>query len=195
MDKIQPGKYVEFAYDLYKIDDNGEELMYTTPEDSPEQIIFGVTQGVFQPLERVLEGKQAGDLFDVTISPEEGFGVYDPDKIVELEKSIFDVDGKFDDELVKVGAIVPMLNQYGFQMLGKVLDITDTHVKMDFNHILAGKDVRLHGSVKLVRDATEEELHPATEGCGCGCGPEGCGDSCGEGCGEGCGCGDNHRCN
>ena len=184
METIQPGKYVEFGYDLYEINDNGETLMYSTPVDSPEQIIFGVTQGVFQPLERALEGKQAGDLFDVTMTPEEGFGVYDPEKVAELDKSIFEVDGKFDDELVKVDAMIPMLNQYGFQMIGRVLEITDKHVKMDFNHVLAGKNVRLKGKVTLVRDATAEELHPA-EGCGCGCG------SCGE---EECGCGDNHQC-
>ncbi len=184
IERIEPGKYVEFGYDLYKIDDNGEELMYQTPQDSPEQIIFGVTQGVFRPLELALEGKEAGDEFDVRMTPEEGFGTYDPEKIVELEKSLFEVEGKFDDELVKIGAMIPMLNQYGYQMIGKVVDITDSHVKMDFNHILAGKNVRLRGKVTLVRDATPEELHPA-EGCGCGCHGDSCGDECG--------CGENHQ--
>ncbi len=185
METIQPGKYVEFGYDLYKVTSDGEELVYQTPEDSPEQIVFGVTQGVFQPLERALEGKQAGDLFDVMMTPEQGFGTYDPDKVVELDKAIFEVNGKFDSELVTVGAMIPMLNQNGYQMYGKVLEVTDNHVKMDFNHLLAGQNVRLRGKVTLVREATAEELHPA-EGCGCGC-HGGCGDNCGSGCGEGCG--------
>ena len=32
---------------------------------------------------------------------------------------------------------------------------------MDFNHPLAGENLHYVGMVKLVRDATEEELHPA----------------------------------
>ena len=66
---------------------------------------------------------------------------------------------------------------------GKVLEITDKEVVMDFNHPLAGKDVRFRGTIAEVREATPEELHPAHGGCG-GC--SGCGsDEDGE-----CGCND-----
>ncbi len=43
-----------------------------------------------------------------------------------------------------------------------------------------------HVMVKLVRDATEEELHPR-HSCGCGCGHDhgSCGDGCGDCC-DGC---------
>ncbi len=192
MERIEPGKLVEFAYELYQLEKEGEVLVYTTPEEQPEQIIFGVTQGVFVPLEQALQGKAADETFDVTMKAKEAFGVYDMEKVVELDKSIFEVDGKFDDEMVKVGNMLPMINSDGHQLLGKVLEITDTHVKMDFNHMLAGKDVRFKGKVLLVRDATPEELHPAA-GCGCGCSHEDCSDGCGcdesHGCGDhGCGC-------
>ncbi|MDE5744511.1 MAG: peptidylprolyl isomerase, partial [Paramuribaculum sp.] len=69
-------------------------------------------------------------------------------------------------------------------------EVTDTKVKMDFNHPLAGKDVRFKGKILTVRDATPEELQPA-HGCGCGCDHGSCGDDCGcehDSCGDGCGC-------
>ena len=55
---------------------------------------------------------------------------------------------------------------------------------MDFNHPLAGKDVRFKGQVKEVHEATAEELKPFQGGCGCG--DHGCGDGCGDNCGGGC---------
>lgn len=190
MEKIQPGKFVEMTYNLSAVENGKQEHVYTTPDESPESIIFGVTEGVFPPLEKALEGKTAGETFDVTIEPAEAFGEYDPARVAHLEKQIFEIDGKFDDEMVTPGAMLPMLNAAGMQMIGRVVEVTPTEVVMDFNHMLAGKTVRFEGKVLSVRDATEEELHPA---CGCGCGSCGEGD-CGcdgeQSCGDGaCGCG------
>lgn len=195
MEKIEPGKYVEMAYSLYEIDgDGGETLVYETEEKMPETIVFGVTQGVMEPLLKVLDGKKAGDTFEVVMTPEESFGGYDPERVVTLEKEIFEVDGKFDEEMVKVGAMLPMMDNMGNQLYGRVTAIGDKDVTMDFNHVLAGKNVKFAGKVLTVRDATPEEIHPA-EGCGCGCGceAEACADECGchkgEKCSDGkCGC-------
>lgn len=184
MEKIQPGKYVELTYTLYVKDNDGKEnaVHVSDPED-PERIIFGVTRGVIPELEKALDGKAQGDKFDVVAV--NAFGDYDPEQVATLEKEIFMIDGKFDDELVKVGAFVPMMTADGFRINGKVLEVGDKDVKIDFNHPLAGKDVRFEGEVKEVRDATAEELKPA-EGCGCGCD---CDDSCDCSKDDNCGCG------
>ena len=50
MEKIQPGKYVELGYDLYKITPEGEQLVHQTDTEDPERIIFGVTRGMIRPL-------------------------------------------------------------------------------------------------------------------------------------------------
>ena len=82
---------------------------------------------------------------------------------------------------------LPMMTADGYRITGIVTEVTPTEVKMDFNHPLAGKDVRFKGKILAVRDATPEELQPR---CGCGCSGDGCGDGCGEsGCGEGGCCG------
>ena len=142
------------------------------------------------PLEHAIDGLKPGDSFDVKVSADEAFGPHDPEQVATLPRDIFEVDGKFDPEVIKKGAVLPMMTQDGFRINGVVVDVTDTDVVMDFNHPLAGKDVRFKGKITVVRDATPEELKPQS-GCGCGEGC-GCGDSCdcsGESkCSDGCGC-------
>ena len=189
MDKIEPGKYVELVYDLYKVNaDGSEELVHQVDENDPEAFIYGIVQGLVAPLEKDIEGKTQGYTFDVKASPEEGFGEHSDEYITELDRDVFEVDGKFDDEMVKVGYSLPMMTADGMRIVGTVLEVTPSHVKMDFNHPLAGQTVKFKGHVKTVRDATEQEIHIAANG-GCGC-SGGCGSSCGEegGCPSGCGC-------
>ena len=168
MEQIKPGKYVEMVYDLYVENPDGEQLVHQVDPENPERIVFGVTRGVIAPLEKALDGLAAGGKFDVKVN---------------------EIDGKFDAEHIKPGADIPMMTADGFRLNGKVLEVTDDKVKMDFNHPLAGKDVRFKGKVVTVRDATPEELQPA-HGCGCGCDHDHCGDgNCSDhSCGDGCGC-------
>ncbi|MCM1450451.1 MAG: FKBP-type peptidyl-prolyl cis-trans isomerase [Clostridiales bacterium] len=187
MEKIAPGKYVEMVYDLYTVAPDGTQtLVHQSDPEDPEKIIFGITQGVIAPLEHALDGLEQGGKFDVIVKSDEAFGPHDPEQIVELEKEVFEVDGKFDSSVIKKGAVVPMMTADGFRINGIVLEVTDKNVKMDFNHPLAGKDVRFEGTVQIVRDATPEEITPA-HGCGCGsCGGGECsGGSCGS-CDDGC---------
>lgn len=187
MEKIQPGKYVEITYDLFEVlPDGSRQLVHRVDSDDPERFVYGVTQGLILPLEKALEGLAQGDSFSVAVPAAEGFP-FNPDDIVELEKNIFVVDGKFDTSMIFPGAYVPMMTGDGFRINGKVLDVTDKHVKMDFNHPLVGKDIFFDGKVATVRDATPEDIHPAC-GCGGGCGNcgGGCGDEGDEGCCGGC---------
>lgn len=192
MEKITPGKYVELGYDLYEVTPDGEKLVHQTDVTDPEKIVFGVTRGMIRPLEEAIDGLEAGGEFDVTVKADEAFGPWDPEQIVTLDKYIFEVDGKFDSDTIKPGAALPMMTQDGYKITGIVTEVTDDKVKMDFNHPLAGKDVRFKGKILTVRDATPEELQPVG-GCGCGCGHDSCGDDCGcdhdhghGSCGDGC---------
>jgi len=181
MEKILPGKYVEISYDLFEVAPDGTETAVHTVEPSePERFIFGVTPGLIGPLERALDGLQPGSKFDVPVPASEGFP-YNPDDVADLDKEIFMVNGKFDTETVKKGAYIPMQTADGYRITGKVTEVGENTVRMDFNHPLVGKNLRFRGKVETVRDATPNELHPS---CGCG----GCGGGCSSGsCGEGCG--------
>ena len=78
--------------------------------------------------------------------------------------------------------------------MGKIVEVKDSAIVMDFNHPLAGKDLYFSGKIIDVRPATEEELAALHKhscggncgGCSGGCGHDhsDCGDDCGGCCGH-----------
>ncbi|MDP4241066.1 MAG: peptidylprolyl isomerase [Bacteroidota bacterium] len=189
--KITANKAVSAEYELY-VDgelEGEQELMEKATAEQPLSFIYGV--GMMLPkFEENLFGLQAGDKFDFTISNEDAYGQYDDDSVLDLERAIFEVDGKLDEEMIYEGNVVPLMDNEGNRINAQVVTITDTHVTVDLNHPLAGENLHFKGSVLEVRDATEKEIASLSGGCGCGCGCDdnGCGDG---GCSdEGCGCGD-----
>jgi len=196
--KISPNKFVSLSYDL-NVDNEGEkELMERATSENPLEFIFG-TNSMLESFENNLAGLEEGDSFDFTLTPDEAYGEYDDDHIVDLPKNIFEVDGKIDEKVVFEGNTIPMMDSNGNRLNGSVVLVDKDTVKMDFNHPLAGETLMFSGKVLNVRDASAEEIAAlfAPQG-GCGCGSCGCGDdeeSCGcdekehaGGCGSGCGC-------
>lgn len=180
-EKVMPGKFVGYSYKLYN--DADGSLLFETPQDKPDVMVYGVSHDVVPGLVGAIEGLSVGDRFGITLPPAAAFGDRFPENVVQLERDIFVRDGKLAPG-VEVGAELPMMTQEGMMIKGKVLEITDDHVRMDFNHPFAGLTVRYEGEIEEVRDATPEELQPMS-GCSCGCsscGDGGCGDG---GCNEG----------
>lgn len=52
-----------------------------------------------------------------------------------------------------------MQDNHGHPIDGIVLEVTESQVKMDFNHPLAGLDLHFSGQILDVRDATADELN------------------------------------
>ncbi|WP_339735193.1 FKBP-type peptidyl-prolyl cis-trans isomerase [uncultured Sunxiuqinia sp.] len=178
---ITKNKMVSLTYDLRIEGANGELIEQATAE-KPLNFVYGA--GLMMPkFEALLEGLEQGNDFNINLSCDEAYGQIDENAIVDLPKHLFLVEGKFDDEIIKVGNTVPMMSASGQRMNGLVLEITDEIVKMDFNHPLAGEDLFFKGKVLEVREATDEEIAATVQG-GCGCGS---GGSCNDG---GCGCED-----
>ncbi len=163
--KVGPGKFVAYAYKLYN--DKTGELLFATPEDAPDVMVYGVSNDVVPGLIEAMKGLGEGDKFSVTLPAEAAFGPRYEENVVALDKEIFMRDGVMATE-VTVGAELPMMTQEGFMVKGRVLEITPEGVKMDFNHPFAGLSVRFDGEIDTVRDATPDELKPA-HSCGCGC--------------------------
>ncbi|MDE6782846.1 MAG: hypothetical protein K2J17_03890, partial [Paramuribaculum sp.] len=110
MEKIEPGKYVELGYDLYQVNPDGTEtLVHQTDVNDPEKLVFGVTPGVIVPLEKAIEGLAKDETFDVSVKADDAFGPVDPEQVATLPKDVFQVDGKFDTNVVKPGAVLPMM--------------------------------------------------------------------------------------
>ncbi len=206
MDKA-PNKFMSVVYQLYTVEGEKIELEEQTSTDRPFEFItgFGIALDAFE--QQVMKlGK--GSAFDFVLQPSEAFGDYLPDGIHKLDRNIFVVNGKFDNENVQEGAIITLSDEEEHQFMAKVVNIDNEGVTVDTNHPLAGKTLNFKGTIIENRDATEEEiqhlikmLSGGCEGCGGGCGHHGEGEGCGhhgEGCdhhgeGHGGGCGHCHH--
>lgn len=155
---IETNKVVSLTYELQVDDENGERtLVEKVEQDNPMVILYGAS-GLPERFEENIQGLKEGDAFEFSIDPEEGYGDFDEEAIVELPKNVFQVDGKIDNEMLQIGNFVPMTNQDGHRLQGKVLEVNDESVLMDFNHPLAGVNMHFKGQVVSVREASEEEL-------------------------------------
>ena len=189
--EVRKNSMVTLTYNLHIDDENGEMVEQAT-EVNPLQFLFGA--GLMLPkFELQLEGKSEGEPFTISLNSRDAYGEFNEDAIVDLPKQVFLVNGEFDEELIKVGGMVPMMSSSGQRLNGQVIEVSEDSVKMDFNHPLAGEDLFFAGTVIGVREATEEEINKILKGGGCGCGGgcnSGCDDeSCGTGDQDGCGCG------
>lgn len=188
---------ISATYQLF-VDENGsQKLLEQTPEGQPMVIYTGLGMTI-PAFEQKLAGMAAESDFEFDLDQNDAFGAYEEGKIVDISKDVFTLNGHFDHDHVHEGAVLPLSNENGQRFLGKVVSLSETHVKVDLNHPLAGKDLHFKGHVLENRPASEEEVeqfiaqskqHHCGGGCNGGCG--GCGSeggSCGSE-GEGCGCG------
>ncbi len=172
-----PQKYVAVAYELYYDNEKGiHELAEKAPAEHPFQFIsgMGVTLPVFE--ENLINLKE-GDKFDFVLKKDDAYGDYEQDHVIDLPKTTFCVNGKFDKDMVYPGAVLPLVNADGQRFEGLVLKVADEIVTIDLNHPLAGKDLHFKGEVVTMREATNAEIEEMAkrmsgEGCGC-CGGEG----------------------
>lgn len=154
--KVGNQKVVSLTYTL-KFKDKAGEIIQKVEKEKPFVYLFGVG-GLLPVFESNLKGLETGNSFEFSLKKDEAYGEINYDMIIELEKDIFKVEDKIDEEMLKIGNNIPMQNEKGMQMNGKVLSVSDDKVKMDFNHPLAGEDLFFEGEILEVREATEEEL-------------------------------------
>jgi len=167
MTAISENKVVSLTYELKILNDDGEQtLVETADESNPMVFLYGVS-GLPEKFEEYLEGKQEGESFSFSLEAEEGYGEYDDNALVPIPKNVFEVDGKIDDEMLQEGNYIPMADNEGNHMQGRVMKIQDDEVVMDFNHPLAGMKMFFEGKVLSVREATPEEIsHGHVHGAG-----------------------------
>ena len=154
--QISTNKVVSLKYKLSNA--QNQEQIEETNETNPLVFLYGV--GTMIPdFEDNLSGKIVGDTFDFKIEASNAYGEHDPQHIALIESNIFhDENGNFDEVMFQVGSVVPMSDSEGNHLRGKIIEVTDEHVKMDFNHPLAGKDLHFTGSILDIREATQDEI-------------------------------------
>ncbi len=157
--KIEKNTVVALIYTLQIPDNEGElDIVEVVTEEEPMYFIQGIS-GLPEGFENQIEGLEVGSEFDFSVTAEEGYGSYDPEAIVDLPKSVFEMPDVDQEELLQVGNVIPMTNEDGERMHGQVMEVKDDVVIMNFNHPLAGKDMHFQGKVVSIRAATEEEIN------------------------------------
>ena len=144
-------------------------------EENPLDYIQG-TKTLIPKLEEALEGKEPGEEFVCTVTPADAYGEYDLKKVFDIPKDTFVINGQLREDLLQVGAYIPLLNSAGDVCRAMVMDVKEDAVTMDFNAPMAGKTLNFRGKVLEVREATPKELLEGLHGeflpeeeCGCGC--------------------------
>ena len=201
-----PNKYIAVAYKLYAESEGKKVMVEEAPAEQPFNFVSGLAITIPE-FEKAVVALNKGDEFDFVLDAAHAYGEHVAERVLDLDKKMFYVDGHFDDKNIYKDAIIPLQNEDGNRFMGHVLEVNDTIVKVDLNHPLAGKSLNFKGTVIESREISKEELQEYVNnlnagGCGGGC--DNCGGSCGgehhhkdgECCGnhkEGECCGGNHH--
>ena len=151
---IKPGKFVSLTYTISDLDGNLLEQ-----NDIPVNYVHGGETELIGGMDRAVVGRGPGDLVEMTVPPEDGFGPHDPSLT-------------FTDELANVppqfrhiGAEVQMQNESGEAKTFYVTKIEEQKLTVDGNHPLAGKALKVQVKILEVRDATIEDMNPTGGSC------------------------------
>ena len=135
---IAAGKKVSMEYTLTL--DNGE-VADTNVDADP--LVFESGAGQIIPgLDKELEGLAAGDSKQVVVAPEDGYGAFIEEAVMDVPKQNVPEEG------LTVGAYLQAQGENGQILNGVITEIGDENVIIDFNHPLAGKTLTF--DVKII---------------------------------------------
>jgi len=128
----------------------------------PVEFFFG-GDDLLAKVEEALAGHVAGDSLKLQLEPEHAFGDYDPALVCFEDRALFPevLEPGMAFEGLPAGAATPDMPS---DALYVVTEVYPAHVVLDGNHPLAGLALRLHLTVREVREATDEEREARSVG-------------------------------
>jgi FKBP-type peptidyl-prolyl cis-trans isomerase SlyD len=143
---VSKGKMVSIEYTLRLIDQTAVD---TNVENDPLTYLHGSDQ-IIPGLQKALEGMKAGQKANITVKPEEAYGLLDKKAFQEVPKE------QIPEDALQVDAILQGKDDDGKQFRVRVSEIRENSVLLDFNHPLAGKTLFFDITVLNV----QEYKHP-----------------------------------
>jgi FKBP-type peptidyl-prolyl cis-trans isomerase SlyD len=177
--KIENNKMISLIYELRENNADGR-IIEVLDEQKPLNFIFG-TGRLLPVFESNISTLSKGESFMFNLVPEMAYGERREEMIINVPLSVFETDGKLNNDICYVGNEVPMMDNDGNPLTGVINEITDEHVRMDFNHPMAGIGLFFTGKIIDVRDATEQELAGSAMSSCSGCSSDkhsGCSGGC-----------------
>lgn len=133
----------------YTLKNDKGEVLDTSDGREPLSYVHGAGN-IIPGLERVLDGKAAGDAVEVTVAPADGYGERDERMVQNMPVR------KLPDKKVTVGSRYRVMTDQGPRFL-LVKSLRGDYATVDANHPLAGLTLTFQVKVMSVREATEEE--------------------------------------
>jgi FKBP-type peptidyl-prolyl cis-trans isomerase SlyD len=161
--EIEKDKFVTLVYELRETSPEGR-IIEVLDENKPMTFIYG--NGRLLPqFELNLLSLRKGDSFNFVLGSDAAYGEKREDMIIDVPLSVFETEGKIDENICRVGNEVPMMDRDGNRINGIINEITGSTIKMDFNHPMAGTDLCFSGKITDVREATAEEISGISHSC------------------------------
>jgi FKBP-type peptidyl-prolyl cis-trans isomerase SlyD len=145
--KIEDNSVVRFHYTV--TESGGSELESSRTQD-PISILVG-HGNIITGLEDALRGREAGEKFNVSVGPEQGYGVRREGLVQRVPRK------HFKGAKLVPGQQVVMPTQQG-QRAMTIQKVGMSVVDVDLNHPMAGKTLDFDVEILDVRPATEIEL-------------------------------------
>ncbi|MEW6403410.1 MAG: peptidylprolyl isomerase [Chloroflexota bacterium] len=145
---VQDGQVVSMEYTL-RVDG---EVLDSSEGQEPLQFLAG-HGNIIPGLEREVKGMKVGESKDVVIAPADGYGEFDEEAYLDVERKEFPSDMP-----LKEGIEMHVSDSEGQTRYARIDSVEGDTVRLTFNHPLAGME--LHFNVKVVglREPTAEEL-------------------------------------
>ncbi|MBF0331286.1 MAG: peptidylprolyl isomerase [Candidatus Omnitrophica bacterium] len=148
---VAPGMKVKFDYTL-TVD---KEEVETTKGKQPLEYVDGKNM-LIPGLEKELTGMKVGEAKTVMVKPEDGYGPVRPEAVREFDKTKFPAD-----ITPQVGMVLEMQDPDGNPYPAMVKEVKDKVVMLDFNHPLAGKELKFDVTIVAVEPAPAVAVAPA----------------------------------
>ncbi|HET8710826.1 MAG TPA: peptidylprolyl isomerase [Spongiibacteraceae bacterium] len=146
--QIGPNSVVSIHYEL---SNDAGEILDASAEGEPLVYLHGA-HNIIPGLEKELAGKQIGDTLKVTVQPEEGYGVAQPELIQQVPRNAFP-----DPDKLTIGMRFSAQSDQGHISV-VITELTDATATVDGNHPLAGVVLNFDVSIADVRAASDEEI-------------------------------------
>jgi len=147
---IAPNTVVSCSYTLTN---NQGQVLDQADAQHPFLYMHGANN-IIPGLEQALDGKQAGDRLQVTIAPQDAYGLRDDGLVQIVPRSMF---GNADPSQIAPGAQFHAQTNTGIETI-VITAVNGDEITIDGNHPLAGETLNFDVTIVGVRAATPEEL-------------------------------------
>jgi FKBP-type peptidyl-prolyl cis-trans isomerase 2 len=142
--RVTKNSLVTMAYTMQ--DDSDGDTIDSIPDDNPMEFQCGAGQMV-PGFERGLMGLRAGEQKDFIVAAADAYGEYNRDLVKKVPRASLPVEVE-----VVPGMRIPMRSPEGVELVCRILQVESRQVVADFNHPLAGANLRISVNIVGVRN-------------------------------------------